>query len=98
MLLFHVEYSLTVLYCRPSCLMENTIPVRYSEGSIIRRFDIPRVRYSEGSIFRRFDIPKVRYSEGTKLSTVVNPVTVFPCVIVGQNCLIDGFVEIHRQR
>jgi hypothetical protein len=37
----------------------SSVCVRYSEGSIFRRFDIPRVRYSEASIFRRFDIPKL---------------------------------------
>ena len=47
---------------------------RYSESSLFRRFDIPKVRYCEGSLFRmfvspkmkkkkRFVIPKVRSSE-----------------------------------
>ena len=40
--------------------------VLYAEGSIFRRFYIPKVLYSEGSIFRnmRFYVPKVLYSKG----------------------------------
>ena len=37
--------------------------VRYSEGSLFRRFVIPKVRYSEGSLFRKRN--QVRYSEGS---------------------------------
>ena len=36
---------------------------RYSEGSLFRRFVIPKVRYSEGSFIRKWN--KVRYSEGS---------------------------------
>ena len=48
----------------------------YAEGSLFRRFIIPKVRYSEGSLFRsplfrRFVIPKVRYSEGSLGSFVI---------------------------
>ena len=51
--------------------------VRYSEGSLLRRFVIPKVWrfvipkvcYSEGLLFRRFVIPKVCYSEGSLFRT-----------------------------
>ena len=34
-----------------------------SEGSIFRRFYVPKILCSEGSIFRRFYVPKVLCSE-----------------------------------
>ena len=39
--------------------------VLYSKGSIFQRFYIPKVLYSKGSIFQRFYIPKVLYSKGS---------------------------------
>ena len=40
-----------------------TVPSLCSEGSMFRRFYVPKVLYSEGSIFRRFYVPKVLCSE-----------------------------------
>ena len=36
-----------------------------SEGSMFRRFYVPKVLCSEGSMFRRFYVPKVLCSEGS---------------------------------
>ena len=46
----------------PLYVERHSIPntARYSEGSVNLK-----IRYSEGSLFRRFVIPKVRYSEGS---------------------------------
>ena len=45
--------------------ISSSVPSLCSEGSMFRKFYIPKVLYAGGSMFRRFCIPKVLCSEGS---------------------------------